>query len=81
MTDKGKDLSVKIMEALKPIIPTGAGFIMLCGDIGTGELGVTCNVPDDIALELLRSAILTITTEPAESIEPEDIVKKNETLN
>ena len=52
--EDSKDISFKIMEALKPILPKGTGFIMVYGDIKSGELGVTANVSDSLALALLR---------------------------
>ena len=69
MSDNGKDLSIQIMEALKPILPKGTGFIMICGDIGDENIGITANIPDRIALEFLRAATDSILTEPATSLE------------
>jgi hypothetical protein len=71
MTDVNKDLSVQIMEALKPILPKGVGFIMICGSVAEADLGITSNMPDELALAFLRDAISTIETEPAISIEKE----------
>ncbi len=67
--EDSKDISFKIMEALKPILPKGTGFIMVYGDIKSGELGVTANVSDSLALALLETAMETIVSEPAISLE------------
>lgn len=69
--EDSKDLSVKIMEALKPILPKGTGFIMVYGEAKTGDLGVTANLPDNLAIMFLESAISTIMVEPAIPLEDE----------
>lgn len=71
MSDVDKDLSAKIMEALKPILPKGVGFIMICGAPADGDLGITANLPDDLALVFLEEAIQVIKSEPATNLEPE----------
>lgn len=77
--EDSKDLSVKIMEALKPILPKGTGFIMVYGEVKTGDLGVTANLSDSMAITFLESAIATIMVEPAVAIE--DITKDNASSN
>lgn len=72
MSDVDKDLSTKIMNALKPILPKGVGFIMICGSAAEQELGITSNLPDDIALEFLEEATLIIKSEPANPLEPDE---------
>lgn len=69
MSNSSEDLSKKIMMALKDILPKGTGFIMICGDIGDENIGITANIPDGIALEFLRAATDSILTEPAVSLE------------
>lgn len=71
MSDVGKDLSIRIMELLKPVLPKGTGFIMICGDANDENIGITSNLPDEIALEFLKSAITSINTEPPQLIEKE----------
>jgi hypothetical protein len=71
MTDKGKDLSIQIMEALKPILPKNVGFIMIVGEYGDENVGVTSNIPDDVALDFLKAATASILTEPAVDLENE----------
>lgn len=71
MSDVGKDLSIKIMELLKPVLPKGTGFIMVCANADDEALGITSNLPDEIALEFLKAAITSIKTEPAHMIEKE----------
>ena len=67
--EDSRELSVKIMEALKPILPKGVGFIIVHGEASTGELSVTGNMPDNLSIVFLESAISTIKEEPAESLE------------
>lgn len=71
MSDMGKDLSIRVMEILKPILPKGTGFIMICGNADDENLGITSNLPDDLALEFLKAAIDSIRSEPAVLIEKE----------
>lgn len=68
MSSTGKDLSIQIMELLKPILPKGTGFIMVCANADDEAMGITSNLPDDIALAFLKAAIESINTEPAEMI-------------
>lgn len=73
MVDDNQDLSVKIMEALKSILPKGTGFIMVCGSVNTeDDLGITSNMPDDLAIAFLKDAIHSIRTSPAIDIDPVD---------
>jgi hypothetical protein len=69
MDDKNKDLSVKIMELLKPILPKGVGFIMITGQADTLDLGVTSNLPDHVALSYLEGAMESIKVDPAIDLE------------
>lgn len=71
MSDIGKDLSVRIMEALKPLLPKKTGFIMVIGSAEDESLGITSNLPDEAALVFLKTAIKSIQTEPAIFIEKE----------
>jgi hypothetical protein len=71
MEDVGKDLSLKIMETLKDILPKGTAFVMVCGDLASGDLGITSNIPDEVALAFLEEAIHSIQTEPAIDLEKE----------
>lgn len=72
MSEVDKDLSTKIMNALKPILPKGVGFIMICGSPAEQELGITSNLPDDVALEFLEEAINVVKSEPANPLEPDE---------
>lgn len=74
--DVGKDLSTKIMEALKPLLPKGTGFIMICASATEPDLGITSNLPDDIALQFLEQAIVSIETDPPELIGEESKTPK-----
>jgi hypothetical protein len=64
MEDKGKSLSVQIMELLKPILPKNVGFIMVVGDPVTADIGITSNMSDELALAFLESAAISITSDP-----------------
>lgn len=71
MADTTKSLSVHIMEALKPILPKGVGFIMICGRSVEGDLDIICNMPDDMALAYLGEAMHIVEHEPAAILEPD----------
>lgn len=66
MENSGKNLSIKIMEALKPILPKGIGVVVVSGPVNEdAELDITSNIPDPVALQFLESAMTSILTEPA----------------
>lgn len=69
MEDKGKTLSVQIMELLKPILPPNVGFLMIVADPTTDDMGLTSNMSDEAQLFLLQSAAETIVASPPESLE------------
>lgn len=71
MSDQGKDLSIQIMEALKPILPKKTGFIMIVGSATEEDIGITSNLPDEIAVDFLNAALKSIETEPAVMLEKE----------
>jgi len=71
MSDIGKNLSVQIMEALKDLLPKETGFIMICGDVTVGDLSITSNMPDDLAIQYLENAVFTIGTSPSTFLENE----------
>lgn len=71
MSDNGKDLSIQIMELLKPILPKKTGFIMIVGGPDDESVGITSNLPDEVALEFLKAAVASIKSEPAVLIEKE----------
>lgn len=71
MSDNGKDLSIQIMEALKPILPKKTGFIMIVGGANDEDIGITSNLPDEIAVDFLNAALKSIETEPAVMLEKE----------
>ena len=76
MSEVDRDLSAKIMNALKPILPKGVGFIMICGSPKEGDLGITANLPDELALYFLEEAIGIIKSEPANNLEPLEPTEK-----
>jgi hypothetical protein len=77
MSDVGKSLSVRVMEALKDILPAKAGFVLVVGIMGEEEIGITSNLPDDIALEFLEESIISINTEPAVDLAQEAKLNSN----
>jgi hypothetical protein len=72
MEDKGKSLSVQIMELLKPILPKNVGFIMIVGDPTTADIGITSNMSDEMSLAFLESATLSITSDPPTILDGEE---------
>lgn len=77
MSNVGKDLSVKIMDAIKDILPPKAGFVLVVGVMGEEDIGITSNLPDDIALEFLEESIVSINTEPAIDLAQEAKLNSN----
>lgn len=77
MEDKGKSLSVQIMELLKPILPKNVGFIMVVGDPTTEDVGITSNMSDEMSLYFLQSAAESIISTPPEVLEPEKDASSN----
>ena len=66
---ENKEISVKIMEALKPILPKGMAFIIVMGQVDGSDLNVTCNIPDDMTVDFLEAAIEAVSEEPAIDLE------------
>jgi hypothetical protein len=64
MEDEGKSLSVQIMELLKLILPENMGFIIVVGDPTANDIAITSNMSDELSLDFLESAALSITSEP-----------------
>lgn len=56
-----QDLSIRIMEAVKDLLPKGVGFIMICGG---ADLSITSNLPDATALLYLETTIESIKNDP-----------------
>lgn len=77
MDNSGKDISIKIMEALKDILPKKMGFVMVVGEFGGEDIGITSNLPDDVALGFLEDAITSIVSTPAIDLEQEAKLKNN----
>jgi hypothetical protein len=60
-----QDLSIRIMEAVKDLLPKGVGFIMICGEARSGaDLSITSNLPDATALLYLETTIESIKNDP-----------------
>jgi hypothetical protein len=78
MSDTGKDLSRKIMEAVKPLLPQKTAFIMVFASKDDGDMGVVCNVPDNVALILLKEGIKSINDEPPVEIDTAPIKSEKE---
>lgn len=78
-----KDLSLMIMEALKPILPKGLGFIIVYGSAESGEMGVAGNLPDETSIMFLETAASIVKEEPAVSLGEEALPesKPNTSLN
>ena len=75
---ENQKISVQIMEALKPILPKGMAFIIVMGQTDGTDLNVTCNIPDDMAIDFLEAAIEAVSEEPAINLEERPT---KETLN
>lgn len=76
MEDKEKNLSIQIMELLKPILPKNVGFIMIVGDPTTEDVGITSNMSDEMSLYFLQSAVESIVSTPPEVLDQEDDQKQ-----
>lgn len=77
MDNSGKDISIQIMEALKDILPPKMGFIMIVGELGGEDIGITSNLPDHVALGFLEDAIISIDGTPAIDLEQEVKLNRN----